>query len=343
MKRAIGLFIILFIRMNYITAQVLCIQCFDQNAPISSSITNLILNGGFENGCGFNQYFCPNSNLYASNPCNLTNWTCSGGGTATYATCWIAGISMAAEGSYAAYFGNSDGRTCSLIQCDTTCLIDNGCTVLGIPNGFPISYPQYGGDSGLILEQTVSGLIIGNTYVLEFWAGGEDYPWLYDGLFAVDIGFGNIFMRDHPTSVDTSIGIGTRFIIQFNAVTTSHTFKFTNWGHICYNGLYTELVLDDVRLYSLSELNNTVPHCVLETNDIGNNISVSIFPNPTYSSFTLHCPESIVNSQLSIFNSLGQAVTQQFINSTNQQINLSPGAGVYFLRVRERVEKIIVY
>jgi PKD repeat protein len=44
------------------------------------------------------------------------------------------------------------------------------------------------------------------------------------------------------------------------ASATSHTIKFTNWGHIC--SYCTELVLDDVKLYTLAELNPAIPPCM---------------------------------------------------------------------------------
>ncbi|MEO8088108.1 MAG: hypothetical protein ABI763_14895, partial [Bacteroidota bacterium] len=56
-------------------AQIICIFCYNQNDSISANVTNLLLNGGFENGCGNFGYFCPNANNYS---CNISNWTCSG-------------------------------------------------------------------------------------------------------------------------------------------------------------------------------------------------------------------------------------------------------------------------
>src|SRR5436190_18731963 len=88
-------------------AQVLCIECYDQNAPVLTNTNNLIVNGGFENSnCVVNvqsSVFCPNSNYYS---CNIPNWTCTGGGYLTYAhivgPAWV-GIG---EGTKAAYLGN---------------------------------------------------------------------------------------------------------------------------------------------------------------------------------------------------------------------------------------------
>src|SRR4051812_47230127 len=79
-------------------SQVLCVQCFDQDAPISPLASNLIRNGGFENGCMLNQFFAPASVFYN---CNLTDWICFGGGISTYADMEASYV----EGSFAAYFG----------------------------------------------------------------------------------------------------------------------------------------------------------------------------------------------------------------------------------------------
>jgi hypothetical protein len=115
----------------------------------------------------------------------------------------------------------------------------------------------------------------GNTYVLEFWAGGEYSPTYGSGLFGIDVGFGNTFLRDPPTEHDT--GIGIRYIIEFNATSTVHTIKFTNWGHM--GTICSELVLDDVQLYTHEELSDLVPHCETGIGESLINSFVKIFPN----------------------------------------------------------------
>jgi len=253
-KLQILLFIFIFGKQAH--AQIICIYCFDQNDSISQNVNNLILNGGFENTTctSVADQYCPNS---ASYNCDILNWTCTGGVASTYACIVDTGFySTLVEGTHLAYFGNSFCHACSPLTNDTICLTDSGCTVTGIPAGYPDNTGG-GGNVGVNLEQTVNGLIIGNTYVLEFWTGGE-WPATYPnrGLFAVDIGFGKTFLRNKPYHTPL---ISTRFIIEFNAVATSTTIKFTNWGHICSD--CTELMLDDVRLYTLAELSPVVPPC----------------------------------------------------------------------------------
>jgi len=262
--RAAGLLAALsFLLCKYSTGQIVCILCYEQNDSISTGVNNLLLNGGFEtSNCtpGYiGDVYCPNSSFYS---CDLPNWTCTGGGYSTYSCLFnsATGSSIIVEGTRAAYLGNWYCQTCSPLSDDTSCLSNIDCTVTGIPPGYPVNNPSYGGATGLSIEQTVNGLVSGNTYVLEFWAGGEQNSfdlWPGKGMFAVDVGFGDTLLRCNPTP--NAGGIGTRYIIEFNAIAPSHTIKFTNWGHIC--STCTELVIDDIRLYTIGELSSVVPSC----------------------------------------------------------------------------------
>ena len=184
------------------SAQVLCIYCYDQNDSISHGVHNLILNGGFENNnCIPNDSsFCPNSGRYN---CDITNWTCTGGQFSSYANIVDTSqnsSSIIIQGTKAVNFSNYKGYPCNTsFENDTSCLQKNNCSLIGIPSGYPWSWGAFGGDSGISLNQTLTGLTIGNTYVLEFWAGGINSP--SNGLFAVNIGFGNIFLSNKPTPV----------------------------------------------------------------------------------------------------------------------------------------------
>ena len=280
MKKLLLLFpltLLLSIASQTLNAQVLCVMCFDQNDSISYNVTNLLQNGGFENTTciastgviGSPTSFCPNSTGYS---CDLANWTCTGGGTSTYACIYdqVTNKSMIEEGNNAVYMGNFYCNPCSNVSGDTSCLITNDCTVSGPPAGFPFNPdPSFGGAVGVSIEQTVNGLTIGSTYVLEFWAGGEEYM-TDPGLFAVNVGFGDTMLRDRNTPIG---GVGTRFLIMFNAVANSHTIRFTNWGHICGN--CTELVLDDVRLYSVADLSPSIQPCV-------GAVTVALFTAPNH-------------------------------------------------------------
>lgn len=249
---------------NYSTGQILCILCYDQNDSISLGVNNLLLNGGFEDTpcvpstgvIGTPTSFCPNSDGYS---CDFPNWTCTGGGSDTYACLYdiLVNKSIIVQGTNAVYFGNFYCGACSPNIEDTSCLVNVDCAVTGIPFGYPVNPDiAFGGATGVSLEQTANNLIPGHSYVLEFWAGGEQY-YSHKGLFAVDVGFGDTLLRNKSTGPGET---GTTFIIQFKATSPSHTIKFTNWGHICFD--CTELVLDNVRLYALEELNPSIPPCI---------------------------------------------------------------------------------
>ncbi len=260
MNRFLLLVIALVLFASVAPAQIVCIYCFDTNDSISSNVTNLIQNGSFENhNCTPNtngSSYCPNSAAYQ---CNLTNWTCTGGGSGTYCQIFTSLYSAIPDGLGAAYFGNSFCNPCSQTVNDTSCFVRSGCEISGIPPGFPQNQPNYGGALGLSLDQTVTGLTIGARYVLEFWTGGEDFGvFTGDGVFGLDIGFGYTMLETVPTDFGD---IGKRYVVIFDATSTSHNFKWTNWGHIC--GSCSELTLDHVRLYPVSQLNPQVSPCGL--------------------------------------------------------------------------------
>ena len=313
------------------SAQVLCIYCYDQNDSISHGVNNLIQNGGFENGCNSPGRFCPNASLHT---CDITDWTCTGGGIHTYAQIFdiSANVSVIVEGTKVVYFGNAFCNACSTTACDTSCLSNLNCTVIGIPIGYPVHHDSgYGGDTGVSIKQTVSGLIVGNTYVLEFWAGGENNA-NGKGLFAIDVGFGDTLLRDKPTPPIT--GIGTRFIIEFRATSTSHTIKFTNWGHIC--GGFTELILDDVRLYTLAELNPAFPHCTTTgINELTASPTPSLFPTPTTNAVNI-TTNNQSPSEVILYDITGRKLLHQpFSGSTSLNIE-TLAKGIYLYQIKDK-------
>jgi hypothetical protein len=176
MKKIVTLVIVLIISFCA-SAQILCIKCYNQNARVLTDTNNLIVNGGFENTTcnphyihNYDSSFCPHSNYYY---CDIANWTCTGGGINTYANVTDTSISIIIEGTKAVYFGNANAIACSAsyldTSClDTSCLSNDGCEVTGIPVGYPKSYMiGYGGDKGVSLSQTVTGLTAGSIYTLD--------------------------------------------------------------------------------------------------------------------------------------------------------------------------------
>lgn len=224
-------------------SQVICVECFDQNDPITSGGNNLIQNGDFEaTDCFPGEGICPASFSYG---CDFDNWTVTGGATGTYAQAAGFGIFGIAEGSWGVYLGNWFCNPCS-VENDVSCLQEEDCVTEGMPEGYPqhLQPGSYGAD-GVAIQQTVSGLTVGMTYTLEFWTGGEDFgAFPQQGIFGLDIGFGEMVLSN--PAVDPG-EIGRRYVVTFMADATSHTFRFINWGHICSS--CTEIVLDDVRLY----------------------------------------------------------------------------------------------
>jgi hypothetical protein len=341
---------------------VLCIKCYNQNARVLTDTNNLIVNGGFENGCparpSGDTSFCPNSYNYH---CDIANWTCIGGGSSTYAHIVDSNFSIIVEGTKAAYFGNSFCNSCSAILSDTSCIsISNtGCEVTGIPVGYPNNDTAYGGTIGVSLSQTVNGLTVGNIYLLEFWAGGEPNGSIFTrkGLLAIDIGFGKIFLRDPPTR--PHIGIGTRYVIAFTADSSSHTIKFTNWGHIGTDSGYnkcTELILDDVQLFK-KEHNSTSNPCDLITNvnDLRQNTIATVFPNPATNllTVTITSPRSALGGETAANSLLGdgdeiilfditsrQLMQEKFIGSATLNIeNLAKGVYLYQVKDEKGIMK----
>jgi hypothetical protein len=333
-------------------AQVLCVYCYHQNAPLSPSVNNFLSNGGFEDPSCTTGSFCPASSYYA---CDIPSWTCTGGGSSTYAQvidstgmAWYSVfLSMVAEGGHAIYMGNYYSQACSSASDDVSCLDFTGCTISSIPAGYPISAAGYGGTAGVSIEQTVTGLLPGYVYVLEFWTGGEYDGGYLDGVFAVDVGFGNVFLPDTETNTG---GTGIRYIVEFAANSSSHTIKFTNWGHCA--GFHTELILDDVKLYRLPELSKTVPHCTTTGTELLNEDEESAFvlyPNPSYGSFSISLSEKNYkgNGGLQIFDLAGRCVYAMEIRNWKLEIrDVNLLQGIYFVKVkdgeREVMQKLII-
>jgi hypothetical protein len=271
--------------------------------------------------------FCPNSTNY---DCDIANWTCTGGGPDTYAGIFDSSLSTIIEGSKVVYFGNYYCNACSNVINDTTCINNTGCEATGIPANHPVNLLSYGGITGVSLSQTVNSLTPGVIYLLEFWVGGEFY-YTDEGLFAVDVGFGNIFLRNPPTPASASTG--RRYIIVFTAISSSHTIKFTNWGHIC--SACTELILDDVRLFTSRDASNP---CATAINELTQNTELRFYPNPASSNseITFTYPSFGSPSEIVINNIDGKEVVRYALPlwSTVQHLKLPKlAAGVYVARL----------
>ena len=309
-------------------AQVLCVYCYQQNPAIDTTGVNLVLNGSFEaTDCvpGFEDHFCPASSTYS---CDIADWTCTGGGSLTYAQMVDATVCPIPDGTVAAYIGNNMSRVCSEQEGDTLCLLRNGCTVAGIPNGYPTNAQEYGGTTGVRLSQTIPGLIPSATYILEFWAGGEG-GYSEPGVFAVNVGFGNIFLRCKPTYGSET---GTRYQVVFTASGTSHTITFTNWGHMMSDA--TELTLDDVRL-TLSSLAPCLPASL--SDGIAGAHSVTLLGDHLLVDVT-----GRKDGWLTLSDATGRSLLQQQVSGTMNIDMLRYAVGVYSYQLYVEGERPMV-
>ena len=114
--------------------------------------------------------------------------------------------------------------------------------------------PVFTNDAGLgplTLSQTVSGLTIGQTYLLDFFVTGEENTTSFTnlGLFGLTVGSELRYLQI-PTSTN-AFGASQRYQVTFAADTTSVDIAFSNWGHLPFQG--AELVLDDVILNVVPE------------------------------------------------------------------------------------------
>lgn len=154
----------------------------------------------------------------------------------------------------------------------------------------------------------------------------------YNGLFAVDVGFGKTFLRCKPTR-EFSSDKGITYLIEFNAAYASHIIKFTNWGHIYPR--YSELVLDNVRLYTLAELSKSVTPCVTETNDLDEDFSISLYPNPFLNELIVKSdnlnPKELILYDITSSKILQNEFTNSFSINTEQLAK-----GIYIYEVREK-------
>ncbi len=339
MKKSAIVVLSLFSSLTYSYSQIISIQCFNQNDSIGINVgkNNLILNGGFENtNCGFNSNwnsFCPLSAFYT---CNIENWICVGGGSAVYPHFYDTTFEFVVEGKRAPYFENLYTKVNSKLNYDTaTFLKENGCSIQNISTSCFSNIPSnYGGENGLSLEQIVSNLVVGNIYILEFWAGGgldTKNQIIEDGLFAVDFGFGNYYLKNKPTPLKT--GIGTRYLIAFKAIKSNHTIKFTNW--LPQKSNCADLILDDVKLYSSEFLpkNISINPSPPESNFVGEDI-VDVSFNNKSKQIVIKFLEDQKKTSIKIKNSRGKQIFA--LNFTGRELVLDQEdlkTGVYVVQI----------
>lgn len=216
---------------------------------VALSLSNLITNGSFEaqvSSVPLNSFWATGTSM--SPTVSLTGWT-GAGQTNAYAT-WgndgspalgIKGSAPIPDGQVGLYFGAFivSGMSAAPI------FHPNG-TITFASNPNIQADPLYG---PVTLEQTLTGLIPGDNYLLDFWASGEAAvtgAW-QEGLFGLDItGEATTYLA--VPSGGGPQGAFQRYKVLFKPTFSTTTIKFTNWGHITSNGFASELCLDDVIL-----------------------------------------------------------------------------------------------
>ena len=168
----------------------------------------------------------------------VSNWTVSGGGSATYAF-WqrnapgppIGVVTSTSDGNNSSlvYFGNEVGATVTptpTYNSDGWTSSTYSLTTRGAAYGANNAPPT--------LSQTFP-TVVGTTYRLQFLQAYENYGSIA-GIAALDItGFNRSYFKV-PKSV-------TRYTVEFVASSSTTTIAFLSWGHLT---AATELALDDV-------------------------------------------------------------------------------------------------
>jgi hypothetical protein len=103
------------------------------------------------------------------------------------------------------------------------------------------------------LSQALNGLVMNETYLVDFWTSGEHYAAAFPdpGVFRLNIGASDSVFLTTPSLNSVFNANSIRYYVTFTADSTTETISFTNWGHLSSTGTTitatsTELILDDV-------------------------------------------------------------------------------------------------
>ncbi len=183
------------------------------------------------------------------------NWT-TGGGTQNYAA-WGndssfsgSGLRSSApipHGSLAVYMGNQ----ATFVTPAPSFGANGVITFSSAPTFNHILPADY--TPSFFIEQTVTGLDVNASYLLDFWTSGEDVtstPFLSPGLLELSItGEAPIYLATPYDPLDPNLGASQRYYIDFQPSASTITFRFTNHGHLLLqSAMGSEGVMDDVIL-----------------------------------------------------------------------------------------------
>ena len=266
---------------------LLSLSSVQSNAQISLSsgftidhANNLITNGSFEDfpvGISYANWATgSNGTHYGATPLPFakpTAWNTQGG-PGNYAL-WsnsailstALGGAPTSAGQYYLYFGNAFASAIS----QTPTFNADGSVVFSASPTITPSTPAF--SPPVTLDQTVSGLTVGDTYQLSFWTTGEDAlgtAYNHDGIFGLDVtGYDTQYLAapDGP-GVSVFNSAEHTYELSFVATDANTNIRFTNWGHFgggtagwTLGGNTTELMLDDV---VLNHVSNTSPNATPE-------------------------------------------------------------------------------
>ncbi len=233
------------------TAQAGIVSISTGSTATGDRTTNLVTNGSFETGStGGSQNWTgpgPHSGGSPGGPgVTIPGWTAS---YDTGAYGWWGplnfGAAPCADGTNCLYFGNwfTTPSSAPTFNADGTVSFATAPTFTNSSstNAAPV-----------VLSQTLTGLTVGDTYLLDFWTTGEDNIGGFNnpGIFGLDIGSDSVFLT--VPSLNSLFPSGTlRYFVTFTADSSSVALSFTNWGHV--SGDATELMLDDVIVNGRSE------------------------------------------------------------------------------------------
>lgn len=206
------------------------------NAVLGSHSGNLVANGSFETGAAGNQMWTGNGPYTGANVGGpgvaIPSWNAS---YPTGAYGWWGPIPFGGapctDGANRVYFGNWITSASQVPSFGA-----NGEVTFSGPVTFTNTVAANQGQ--VTLAQTLA-LVVGTTYLLDFWTTGEGPPILSSGVFGLDIGSQSGYLE--------AVTGTRRYCVTFIADAASTTIAFTNWGHLqTGSGVTTELTLDDV-------------------------------------------------------------------------------------------------
>ena len=143
--------------------------------------------------------------------------------------------------------------------------------------------------------------------------------------------FADILLPDSNTNELLSHGFVRYRIQPKTSLVAGNT--ITNSAGIYFD--FNEAVLTNTAVTSIVLLSG-IPSAIA-------NPQFVIFPNPTSNTFTITIPENLTGQTLTVTDVIGKLVFQSKISNLKSEINVSHwGAGVYFVRVDSRTQKLII-